>query len=302
MQNISIMELRHLRYFVTVAREMHFRRAAEKLNMTQPPLSQQIQQLEAELGFNLFIRRGRSIVLTDAGQVFLEEVEAILAAVDKAVHRAQRVSEGKTGQLRIGFVESAIHHHLPEIITRYRASYPDVDITLNRLTSNEQLAALSDRKIDIGFCRVQQTDIQVPLIAETIVLEPIIALIPENHLLATATNQVKLEDFASEKIILFPKNLGTSLYTSIENACLNAGFILKVTQEATQFTTIVGLVAAGMGISILPHSVKAFQHPAVRYIELSEIEPVPIAIVWHQEAQSATFANFLTEVQNFFAG
>lgn len=295
------MELRHLRYFVTVAQEMHFRRAAEKLNMTQPPLSQQIQQLEAELGFNLFIRRGRSIVLTDAGQVFLEEVEAILAAVDKAVHRARRVSEGKTGQLRIGFVESAIHHHLPEIITRYRTIYPDVDITLNRLTSNEQLAALSDKTIDIGICRVQQSAIQMPLIAETIVLEKIVAVLPANHPLADSEH-LKLKALASENIILFPKNLGTSLYSSIENACEKAGFRLRITQEATQFTTIVGLVAAGMGVSILPESVMAYQQSSIRYIELSEIDPVPIAIAWHQESQSASSINFLTEVRGFFAG
>ncbi|MEO1286625.1 MAG: LysR substrate-binding domain-containing protein [Chloroflexota bacterium] len=294
------MELRHLRYFVAVAEEMNFRRAAKKLNMTQPPLSQQIQQLEQELDCKLFIRRGRSIELTDAGNVFLKEAQAILASVTEAIEKTRRTSLGQMGILHIGFVESAVHHGLPEILKKFRIAYPDVEVGLKRLTSNQQLNALMENSIDVGFCRLHPEELSDNLKADVIIQEPICAVLPLSHYLASEA-KISLKQLASDDFILFPEALGTSLHRHIMNACQQAGFKPNITQEATQFTTIVGLVATDMGVSVLPASVRAFPHHKVRYIALSDGANVPISIVRHEYNHSAVCQQFYKLAQIYLS-
>lgn len=294
MQKVSIVELRHLRYFIAVAEEMNFRRAAEKLNMTQPPLSQQIQQLEAELGFALFHRKGRSISLTDAGAVFLKHVRQLLAELESAIQQSRRVDRGALGSLSIGFVETALYRGLPDVIKRFQSQFPEVELSLKRLTSAEHLNALSTGKIDVGFCRIDPEQLQAPYVSRLFSQEALCAVLPASHALAQQ-DTLQLADLADERFILFPQHLGAALYKNIVDACRGAGFVPHLVQEATQFTTIVGLVAVGIGVSVLPISVKSLSFPDIHYQVLPEVEQVSMFMVWYEENQSAVLGNFLSE-------
>jgi DNA-binding transcriptional LysR family regulator len=288
------MELRHLRYFVAVADTMNFRRAAANLNMTQPPLSQQIQQLEAELGFQLFHRRGRSIELTVTGRVFLEHAQDILAQVDEAVRHARQTARGYNGRLHIGFVASAAYRLLPGLLRGFREQFPDIDVTLHSMTSDEQLDALQDARIDVGFCRVAVDDIPPDTIhAQTIFREPLCIVLPGQHALSQQAD-IALHHLADEPFVRFPRHLGKSLFDAITDACQQAGFTPVVQQEATQMTTIVGLVAAGIGVSVLPASVMDVPHPDVTYTPLRGTS-VPVSLVWQKSIPAVTtFLNYVT--------
>jgi DNA-binding transcriptional LysR family regulator len=286
------MELRHLRYFVAVAETMNFRRAADQLNMTQPPLSQQIQQLERELGFQLFHRHGRSISLTAAGQNFLKDVHRILKEIDNAVRHARRTAEGYVGHLKVGYVESATYELLPDIIRRFREQFPLVDITLEGLTSTEQLTALMKSRLDVGFCRVPQEDVDNNLQVEPVLWEKLCIVLPRDHPL-NKQRDITVEDLANEPFILFPPRLGKALYNHIALICEMAGFEMQIEQEASQMATIVGFVAAGMGVSLLPVSVMKLPHPGVTYMQLADISPVAMSIVWYRENSSTVLQNFL---------
>lgn len=297
-QKVSIIELRHLRYFVAVAETMNFRQAAERLNMTQPPLSQQIQQLEMELGFELFHRHGRSIALTVAGEVFLVEANRILGMVDDAVVRARQTARGEFGQLHIGFVGSVAYSLLPAILRAYRATFPRVEVTLTGMTSNQQITALKEQRIDIGFCRLSGNDVAGKLRVQVISKEAFCAVLASDHPLAQQ-EVVNLSDLADEPFILFPPALGNALFDHIMRDCHQAGFTPVIEQEAIQMTTIIGLVAAGFGVSVLPASVMKLPHADVRYILLPTVEPAPVSIVWNDEAVAPTLMNFINIVQNY---
>lgn len=288
------MELRHLRYFVAVANTMSFRQAAKQLEMTQPPLSQQIQQLEKELGFSLFHRHGRTISLTNAGEHFLAEASHILTLVNGAVRRGQQVARGERGQLRLGFVESAAFQLLPLILKRFQQQLPHVKISLISMTSNEQLQALDERQIDVGFCRLAQEDMKATMRqqVQTIAWEPLCVVVPRNHRLAQAKT-LTATDLAPEKMILFPQRLGIALFARIAKVFQQAGLPLNIAQEAIQMTTIAGLVAAELGISVLPMSVVNVSRPDVVYIPLSPLAQVPMSLVWQDQQPSPVLHHFL---------
>lgn len=292
MENVSIMELRHLRYFVAVAEAMNFRRAAEALNMTQPPLSQQIQRLEIELGLELFHRQGRSITLSVAGEVFLTEAYRILDRVDGSVKRVQQVARGEIGHLHIGFVESAAYRLLPAIIRAFRIKYPKVELTLSSMTSNEQLNALIEARIDVGFCRVVDDEVDKALHIEAVLTETFCAVLPRCHPLAQQ-DTLQLHQLADESFILFPRQFGTALFRHIIRACQEAGFTPNITQEAVQMTTIVGLVAAGLGVSLLPASVMALPHAEVSYMKLPAAGSSQLAMVWHEDTVASVVQQFI---------
>lgn len=286
------MELRHLRYFVTVAETLNFRKAAKQLNMTQPPLSQQIQQIEHELGVELFDRRGRSIVLTAAGTVFLKDAYHILDLTDRMIRRTRQAARGELGQLHIGFVGSAAYQLLPRVLQSFRERFSEVEIVLSEMTSEQQLQALAEARIDLGLCRISQEYVQDHLQVKTVVWEPLCAVLPRQHRLAGQT-VLNLADLAEEPFILFPQHLGKHLYQSIKQACETAGFTPQVTQEATHISTIVGLVAAGLGVSVLPGAVMASPHAHVTYRPLLQALPVPLSAVWREDKASPVCENFL---------
>ncbi|HEY9661075.1 MAG TPA: LysR family transcriptional regulator [Allocoleopsis sp.] len=291
-----MIELRHLRYFIAVAEELHFGRAAERLHMAQPPLSQQIRQLETELGFQLFYRTKRSVELTEAGQVFLLECRRLLWQLDQAVQRGRQVSRGERGQLAIGFVSSAAYSVLPEILRLFRTTVPDVQLELHELTTDQQWQWLNENRIDIGFVRppIEDASLQVKVVLQ----ESLVVALPETHPLAQV-DRLSLQAIATEPFILFPRPLAPGLYDQIISLCQQMEFSPNVVQEAIQMQTIISLVAAEIGIAIVPISLKNLQRTGVVYKPL--IEPTPkaeIAIVWRTEC-SPTVQRFLTIVQEW---
>ncbi|BAZ15054.1 LysR family transcriptional regulator [Calothrix sp. NIES-4071] len=285
------MELRHLRYFVTLAEELHFGRAAIRLHIAQPPLSQQIRQLEDELGFQLFHRTKRVVQLTEAGEVFLLEVQKIFKQLEQAVQTGRQTSRGEAGQLVIGFVSSTTYNVLPEILRKFRAEVPGVKLELHELTTDEQWRLLREGKIDIGFVR---PPIEEPLFAtETVYKEPLIVALPEGHRLAKETS-VSIKSLSNDDFILFPRTFSPGLHDAMINLCQQAGFYPKVTQEAIQMQTIVSLVAAQMGVAIVPSSLQHLQRTGVIYKPIEEfVTEVAINIIWRRNDISPTVQKFL---------
>lgn len=293
------MELRHLRYFNAVATELHFGRAAEKLHIAQPPLSKQIQDLETELGFELFIRTKRSVALTPAGQVFLIEVDQIFQKLDRAIDIGRKTSRGELGQISIGFVGSATYNILPVMLRQFRDRYPDVQIELHELTTDRQLVWLREGKIDIGLIRPQ--NISLDFGSQIIFRESLVVALPSNHHLANLAT-IELSLLATEPFILFARQLAPGLYDPIITICQAAGFSPQVVQECTQMQTIVSLVSANMGISILPASIQEDKRQGVVYKLItagSDIDQLAtIAIIWRLNDDSPTMKRLLEIVLN----
>lgn len=288
------MELRHLHYFLAVAEELNFSRAADRLHMAQPPLSQQIRQLESELGFSLFHRTKRRVQLTEAGQIFLVEVQQVLRQLEQAVEIGRQASRGDVGQLAIGFVSSTAYNILPPILQTFRRQVPGVVLELQELTTREQLQALAEGKLDIGFVRppVEEPGFE----SATIFQEPLIVALPEAHSLRTAST-LSVRSLANELFIMFPRAIAPGLYDPIISLCRQAGFSPQVVQEAIQMQTIVSLVAAEMGVAIVPLSLQNLQRQGVVYKLLQEPTPmVEVTVVWRTEP-APTVQRFLQVVR-----
>lgn len=290
------MELRHLRYFVAVAEALHFNRAAERLHIAQPPLSQQIKQLEAELGVELFDRRTkRQVQLTEAGQVLLQATYRILAQVEQAISDTQRAGRGETGTLVVGFTSTVVYDVLPAILSQYREQFPNVNLVLQELTTTQQEEALQNHQIEVGFCHP-------PLKNESLELAPIlqeslVVALPKLHPLACETT-LPICSLADESFILFPRHLGSGFYDQIVSFCQQANFSPKVVQEAVQMQTIIGLVSANMGVALVPASLQNLQRAGVVYKPLEEIAPhVEVAIAWRSENITPVLREFLLTVK-----
>lgn len=292
------MELRHLRYFVTVAEELHFGQAAKRLRMTQPPLSQQIRQLEEELGVELFQRVGRNIELTDAGRVFLDEAQQTLAQAEHAIQNARRAARGEIGKLDVGLVVTASYSVVPSILHVFRERFPNVKVVLHELTTPEQTQALREKKIDIGFLRlpVFGDDLNI----RTVFQEPLIVALPEDHPLAAAEN-ISVDMLENEQFILSPPRLRLAWHDQITCLCQEAGFIPKIAQQAVHVETILGLVAVGMGITLLPASVGEWRRKGVVYRPLADVDIlVDMAIVWRKGESNSVLNAFLEVVSEIY--
>ncbi len=288
-------ELRHLRYFMAVAEELHFGRAAERLHMAQPPLSQQIRQLEEEIGFQLFYRTKRSVALTEAGTVFLQECQRLFRQLDQAIQAGRQVSRGEMGQLVIGFVSSAAYNVLPKILRAFRAMFPKVSLELHELTTDQQIAWLQEGRIDVGLVRppVIEKDFKLTPIFE----EPLVLALPESHPMALLP-AVSLAKLSQEGFILFPRPLAPGLYDQIIGLFQEVGYSPTIVQEAIQMQTIISLVAAEIGVAVVPVSLKNLQRPGVIYKPLEEPTPkAAIALLHRYPNPSPTVAQFLTVVQ-----
>jgi DNA-binding transcriptional LysR family regulator len=285
------MELRHLRYFVTVAEELHFGRAAERLQMAQPPLSHQIRQLEDELGVELFHRTKRSVQLTEVGHLFLEQARQILTQADQAVQIVQQASFGEVGRLVLGFVGSAIYSILPDTLKVFRKRFPKVLLSLHEMTTAGVVQALHEKRIHVGLVRLPINDEQ--LIIESVLQESFIVALPESHILARET-KIHLKMLANEAFILFPRHLGSGFYDQILTMCQKAGFSPQVEQEAVQMQTIISLVAAELGVAIVPASMQNLQRVGVVYKVLAEDTPqVELGMIWHRDEKSPVLHKFL---------
>jgi DNA-binding transcriptional LysR family regulator len=285
------MELRHLHYFVAVAEELHFGRAAERLQMAQPPLSQQIRQLEDELGVQLFYRTKRHVQITEAGYVFLQEARQTLTQAEQAIAAARKASRGELGRLVIGFVGSATSDILPTLIRAFHERYPEVELHLRELTTAQQLRAFRDERIHVGILRPPIHDDTLRI--ETVFKEPLIVALPERHPLSSQ-EQIPIEALTREHFILFPRQQGSGLYDQIISLCQRAGFSPQIMQEAIQMQTILGLVASGLGISLVPASTQHLRNTGLIYRELqTSTAYVEMALAWSKEATSPVLDTFL---------
>ncbi|EIU4423693.1 LysR substrate-binding domain-containing protein [Pseudomonas aeruginosa] len=272
------MELRHLRYFIAVAEELHFGRAAERLGISQPPLSQQIQALEEEIGARLFERTNRRVELTDAGRLFLDESRQVLAQVDKAVLLARRAHLGELGELKIGFTSSApFTSTIPSSIHAFRKAYPDVHLDLQEMSSRQVLKALLEESLQVGVIR----PLALPDAVHWVELfrEPLVAVLRADHPLAAGSEDgLAIAALAEEPFVFFPRSYGTGLYDQVIALTRQAGFSPRIAQEASEAMTIIGLVSAGLGASILPASFRRTRVDGVVYRTLSD--PEATTAVW----------------------
>lgn len=264
------MELRHLRYFVAVAEELSFTRAALRLHIGQPPLSQQIQALEAEVGARLLERSKRWVRLTEAGTLFLADARRILALAEQAVQTARRAQRGEAGELRIGFTYSTPFTPLfASLINRYRQRYPGVVLTLHEMATLRQIDAIGAREIDLGFVRPAEQPTPASVRLTTLRRDALLVVLPAAHALARQ-DSVAVADLQGQSFVMYPKDAGTGIYPQIFRLCRAAGFEPQIAMEAGEVSTIIGLVAAGCGISVLPGSFDSIQMEGVCFRPLSD--------------------------------
>ncbi len=280
------MELRRLRYFVTVAHELHFTRAAELLGIGQPPLSQQIQQLEHEIGTELFVRNRRGVALTDAGRVFLAEAEMLLEGAAHAIESARRVARGEVGAIRVGFtVSTSIHPFVPRLIKRYRELYPGVGVTLYEQNSVDCVESVRKGALDLAFIRTP-IEPAAGVTIETILREPMVAVVPSEHNLS-GKSFINLAELSSDTFIMYPRRIGFGIYDTVVTACERAGFSPKLGQEAPQLSSIISLVAAGMGVSLVPMTMSQYRAEGVTYLPIGGETPIAqLGIVFRTNAHA----------------
>jgi DNA-binding transcriptional LysR family regulator len=292
------MELRHLRYFVAVAEALNFTRAAAQLGINQPPLSAQIRQLETELGTQLFRRRARGVELTDAGKLLLEEARVILKQVEKATTGVRRRGRGETGRLILGSSGGVYFHPLiPSIIREYGKRYPD--IVLNSLASNTALlvARLRAGQFDAAFIRPPIDDTE-GLSVEPLVDEPAVMVLPVGHPLCRSKS-APLSALAQETFVMIGRELNPAYYDAVIMACLAAGFRPRLGPPAPQLLPIIPMVAAGLGVSIVPQSVAGILPGAVVYLPIKGNAPrAMIGLAYQRGDRSAAVRNFIAAARS----
>lgn len=292
-------ELRQLRYFATVAEELHFGRAARRLHMTQPPLSQTIMALEELLGAALFERNRRGVALTAAGEALLPEARRLLEQSAALAELVQRAATGASGRLSLAFVSSADYSVLPPTLRAYRAEYPQVEITLKEATSDLQLDDLLEGRVDAGLLipplpdRARQELDYLPVLSEPLVLAAPAGL-PALARAGKPGGAADLRKLAGLPLIIFPRHISPGLYDAILSVFREAGITAEVGQEAIQMQTIVSLVSAGMGIALVPQSVSNLRRPGVEYLPLVQSTPlVETGLAWRRDNASSVLRGFL---------
>jgi DNA-binding transcriptional LysR family regulator len=292
----KLMNFQRLRYFVAVAEELNFSRAAERLRMAQPPLSYQIKRLEEELGAQLFYRTKRSVRLTEAGRLLLAEARGLLVHAEQTASVVRRVGQGEVGRLTVGFVPSAANRVLPPILRDFGERYPGVELLLREVDPDRLLRALGDGRVDVGF-------LYLPFDDESLEFRPVsreafVAALPDTHPLSDEP-RVALGELSGEPFVLTPRYQGAGLRDKIVEHCRRAGFEPKVIQEAWLMQTAVSLVAGGIGVTLVPASLQNLQRAGVVYKHVeglsSEIE---LGVVWQRGDPSAVLRAFLGVVED----
>jgi DNA-binding transcriptional LysR family regulator len=288
-------ELRQLRYFVAVAEELHFRRAAARLHISQPPLSQQIRQLERELGCRLLTRTRRRVELTPAGQAFLGDARQLLSELDGAVQTARRIDAGQTGRLRINFVGSALLSVVPGIVQRFRAAAPNVEIELHERPTAEQLRLVSAGIVDVGLVRPPIEEL-TEMRAEIVLRERTVAALPAGHRLADL-RRVPLRRLAAEQLVLFPREQAPGFHDLLISSMAALGAHPQVVQYAPEMATIVCLVAAGVGVSLVPASVTRLALEGVTYRTVTGAPHSELVAITRADDDSPLVREFMVHAQ-----
>jgi len=296
------MELRHLRYFVAVGEEEHFGRAAERLHVVQPALTRQVRQLEAEIGCALFERLKRGVRLTAAGQAFLEEARRLLSDLEHGVDRTRLVAQGKVGRLRVGFADTATYSgELPSILRDFRASWPDVRLELfpsSSVTAGEQLRK---QEVDVSFVYTLPTNLR-ELKTHIISVERFMLALPQAHPLVNR-KRVRLGDLKREPFVWFPRAVAPLLYDPVLSACHAAGVTLNIVQEVNNPTTMLSLVAGGIGLSFTIQSAERTKPDSVVLREVEDLRlTIELSAIWREDNQVPALQTFLEIVRHQFPG
>lgn len=257
------MELRQLRYFIAVAEERSFSRAAQRLHISQPPLSMQVMMLEEELGVRLLDRSNRGVSLTAAGSVFYEEMRAVLVRLEHGKTRTQQAGQGHVGTLSIGFVSIADYGILPPALKEFRSRFPEVQVQLHELTTDAQIREMRAGRLDLGIALGPIQD--AALTFETLLHEELVLAAPSGHRLGKSNGALDLRAFSKENFIVPPRDIAPGLYDLIISHCHASGFFPHITQHARQMQTVISLVAAGMGLALVPSSVQNLKRTGVQY-------------------------------------
>jgi len=280
----SEIELRHLRYFIAVSEELHFGRAAARLHMSQPPLSQQIRSLEAELGLTLFRRTNRRVELTSAGIAFLEGARRTLESANQTVRDARSADDGETGELVLGFVDSSIYGYMPAVLRAFRKQHPSVRVNIRALASAEQVEKLERGEIQVGILRPLRVSSR--LVIEELGREHLVVALPKGHRLA-GHKQIRISDLRDESLVFFKREFAPAVYDRIMGMFHRDGQLPHIAQEAGEQHTIIGLVAAGLGYSITAEGMRDWGTAGVVYRPLAHPYAwVPMGVAWRRGDRS----------------
>lgn len=296
------MDFRQLRYFVAVAEELSFSGAARRLHVSQPPLSLQVKALEEELGSTLLNRNNRKVELTEAGSLFLEQARQALSHLERAGDVVRQAARGEAGELRISFTASVpMFEAFPQIVQTFRRRHPNARADLNHMSTGQQLRALADKTVDIGFLRPSPLfEPPANIVVAELWKDRLVAVLPSHHPLAHSHRPLPVSVLADESFILFPRGLGCGLFEHVTVLASRAGFAPRVRQEAREGATIVGLVAAGMGISVLPDTYRKTGIPGVTYCELATPDAASrVLMAYRADDEAPLLQRFLgTALQN----
>ena len=289
------MDLRRLRYFVVAAEELNFSRAAGRLRIAQPPLSAQIKQLENELGVLLFDRTGRGVRLTDAGYVLLEEARRIFIQLEQTARMVERVGSGQVGRLSLGFVPSATNEVLPPVLYEFQKSFPEVELFLHEMMPDQVVQRLHGKQIDVGFFYLPFDDSALDF--RPVSREPLVVALPETHPLAEEP-EIDLRSLEREPFVLPRRYNMPGLYGQVTEVCRQAGFTPRpVQKDVWLMQTIVGLVASGIGVGLVPCSLRNFRRKGVVYKTVRGLSPtVEMGAIWRRSDSSAVLSAFLSIV------
>ncbi|HJV61176.1 MAG TPA: LysR family transcriptional regulator [Albitalea sp.] len=287
------MELRHFRYFIAVAEELHFSRAAARLHVAQPALSRQIRDLEDELGLTLLERDRRSVALTPAGEALLAEGRKLFVQLEQAVNVARRTARGEQGTLSIGYVGSVAYSGLPQIVRSFRKRFPGVEVRFHEMSPVPQVNAILAGTLDVGFAR---GPLEVPGLGVTTVLdEPLVAALPRGHVLA-ARKELRLAQLAAEGFIVPARVRGPGFHDHLMTLCRQAGFSPRIVQEGSHFD-VLSLVAAGCGVAIVPQSLCGVRRRDVVYRPLKERPRTQLVMAAREQGASPALREFLALVK-----
>lgn len=295
------MDVRHLRHFAAVAETLHFGRAAEQLGMTQPPLSQSILALERELGAALFIRTKRHVALTAFGSNWLTEVLPLLKGLEALPEKAAQLREGKAGDLALLFVSTADYHVLPSLVRQFASQFPDVELKLREATSNIQLPALIDRSAHAGILIRPAQGFPAELNYHCLIQEPLIAAVPNQWFngrrVVQANGRLRASTILNTPIILFPKEVAPAFHDLVTRYFTARGGQAQIVQEAIQMQTIISLVSAGLGIALVPASLRKLAREGVCYIDLEDAPTLETGLAWRRDDNTPTLEHFVEMVR-----
>lgn len=289
------MEFRHLRYFLMLAEELHFGRAAQRLAISQPPLSLNIQQLEASVGATLFTRNSRGVQLTAAGQAFVPAARALLAQASAAAREARDVAEGQSGQLQIGFAGTMLYCGLPQILSRFQLSHPRLRLVLRELSSTEQLSELLRDRLDVGFVHTPR----VPPGFEQVLVasQPLVACLPEKHHLAQAPS-LRLQDLQGQSLVVVSRTVSPDYHERILQCCEHAGWMPQVVHELRHWLSVVSLVSQGQGAALVPQALQQSAMAGAVFVPLQDVDVrYDTRCLWRSDRDQTALQDFVQAVR-----